>query len=243
MRHFGLSHAGKVRENNEDAWTVVDFDNGARLHIVSDGVGGHAGGETASRIVVETLPLLLEENVGQTPSPDIMDQALKRSLIQLSRVMEQQSRGIPGLGGLAATVVCCLTHGHKALVGHMGDSRCYLLRGEILSLLTKDHTVARMLLDLGEIALEEFRSHPGQARLTRAVGSPHEPLPDVHSLELQPGDRLLLSSDGLHGLVEDDVLADICKPPAPLDQACEQLIQAALDAGGRDNVTALLVEV
>jgi len=243
MRHCGATHAGNVRENNEDAWTAAELPNGFSLFVVSDGVGGHAGGETASRIVVETLPLLLEEYAGRAASIPALQRVLKRSLIQLSRVVEQQARDIPGLGGLAATVVCCLTDGWQALVGHMGDSRCYLLRQGRLELQTRDHTVARMLLDIGEITHKEFRRHPGQARLTQAVGMGQEPMPEVQALDLEPGDWLLLCSDGLHGQVEDEDIAGLLTPPAPPEELCDRLVQAALEAGGGDNITALLVEL
>lgn len=243
MRFFGLSHAGKVREHNEDAWGLTRLQTGSSLAVVSDGVGGRAGGEVASRIVVETLPQLLEASLESNQDLAGLEAAVKNSLTRLSRSLLEQSRDMAGLKGLAATVVCALLSGESLVLGHMGDSRAYLFRENHLRKLTQDHTVTQMLLDQGEISGAEAATHPARGRLTQAVGMEQTPLPELASFPLQQGDRLLLCSDGLHGMVGDKIISCVLADGHETERACRGLIDAALEAGGRDNVTALIIDI
>jgi PPM family protein phosphatase len=239
-RHAGLSDAGRVRTNNEDRWFA---DPEQQLYLVADGIGGHLAGELASRLIVEVLPGQLRRAVGDTP--DFADKAVVRRVIEavatLSRNMRKESLGQPGLSGMGATLVLTLLRGGQALVVHMGDSRAYLCRGSGMQRLTRDHTVVQVLLDGGVITPDEAASHPARNQLTRFVGMTGEPLPDVRLVDLLPGDRLLLCTDGLSGLLADQQLQALLAQHSDPARACRRLIEAANAAGGNDNVTALVV--
>lgn len=142
---------------------------------------------------------------------------------------------------MGSTVVCALVRGNKALVAHLGDSRAYLLRAGRLKQLTRDHTLVEVLLHSGEITLEEAATHPARGRLTRAVGMAGEALPQTRLFELRPGDLVMLSTDGLTGMVNDGQILSILTQPLSLDLRCQRLIDAANAAGREDNITVVLL--
>jgi len=242
IEHAGLTDRGLVREENEDNWSAV-LDQG--LFIVSDGMGGHFGGAVASKIVVEALPELLRKRMAGIE--DLAgSKAAKRVegvLAELSVQVREQTRGEPGLEGMGATVVLAMVRGYQALIAHMGDSRAYLLRAGRLRQLTKDHSIVQLLVDAGEITSQEALTHPARGQVTRSVGMEGEALPEVDHLDLEPGDRLLLCTDGLTGMLGDrEIEAILCGGGSPKD-ACRQLVDAANGAGGKDNVTALVLNI
>jgi len=242
VRHAGLADRGLVRKENEDNW-VVDVEQG--LFIVADGMGGEFAGALASKIVVATLPgLLRQEFAGKNElSLHGAGRRMRKSLAKLSTQLRQQTQDEPGLAGMGSTVVCALVRGAKVLVGHMGDSRAYRLRTGLLEQLTKDHSLVQLLLDSGEITPEEAATHPVRGRLTRNVGMEGEALPQTRLLNLKPGDMLLLCTDGLTGMLDDQKIQSILNEPAPMELQCQRLVDAANQAGGKDNVTVLLLSV
>lgn len=240
----GLSDTGRVRERNEDRWLAV-AERELSLFIVADGMGGEMAGELASEIVVETLPGMLRHRLAEFA--DLVSapaaSALRESLADLSRRMRNESRGQPGLDGMGSTVVAALVGDRHALIGHMGDSRAYLLRDGILRPLTKDHSIVQLLIDYGEIRPDEAAEHPARGQLSRYVGMDGESLPQVAAWEIFPGDRLLLASDGLTGMVRDDELSMILRRHEHPEAACRRLIEAANAAGGWDNITAVVIAI
>ena len=242
ITYAGTTHTGRVREKNEDNWAAKPKQG---LYVVSDGMGGQFAGQLASRIVVGTLPALLGRSMSQVhdlSAPEASDR-LRSALRELSDQMRQQSVGEPGLEGMGATVVLALVRDSRALIGHMGDSRAYLLRDGRLRQLTKDHSIVQLLIDSGDIHPEQAAGHPARGQLSRYVGMDGEPLPEAQHLELQGGDRLLLCTDGLHGMLSDGELQCILESAVQPDQACERLIDRANDAGGKDNITAIVMSV
>jgi len=236
----GLTDTGLLRKENQDKWLA---DEQLGLFLVADGMGGAFAGELASRIVVETLPLALRKKMRRYKglSKPKAQECLRNALAEISNTLRAQSQNQPGLHGMGATVVLALVRGAQALLAHLGDSRCYLLRGGKLECLTKDHTLIQLLLDTGEIKPDEAATHPARHKLTRFVGMPDEAQPDVRPLELAAGDTLLLCSDGLHGMLGDtDVLAILTASPNP-EESCRRLVAAANAAGGKDNITVLVV--
>jgi protein phosphatase len=167
--------------------------------------------------------------------------AVSGALCVLSNDLVMQTRGVPGLEGMGATVVMALVRGERAVVAHMGDSRAYLLRGKELLRLTTDHSIVQILLESGEITPEEAREHPAHGQITRHVGMPGDPLPEVRLVDLESGDRLLLCTDGLCGMVSDDHILEVLRDVTNDDEACARLVAAANEAGGNDNVTAVVV--
>jgi protein phosphatase len=237
---FGLTNPGLIRPENEDAW-FADPEQG--LFLVSDGMGNQFAGALASKIVVKVLPGMIRQRMQgwQRSSANTAAENLKHILRELSRQVRQRTEGQPGLDGMGATVVLALIHGTRALIAHMGDSRLYLFRKGRLKLLTRDHTIVRLLVESGDIREEEVLTHPSNSQLTRFVGMEGEPLPEARSIVLKIGDQLLLCTDGLTRMVNDKQLASLLGKGKSLPITCKSLIAAANDKGGKDNITAVLV--
>ncbi len=240
LGHAGLSDRGRVRARNEDRWTA-DVERG--LFVVSDGIGGATAGELASEIVIEALPALIFERLSGLENPEGPEtvERVRAALAELSDKLRKESAGRLGLEGMGATVVVALVEDRAALVAHMGDSRAYLWREHTLKLLTHDHSLVQALIDAGEITVEQAADHPARGRLTRHIGMEGDPLPEARRLELRAGDRLLLCTDGLTGMLDDPLLLLILNEQPDPEAACRALVDAANEAGGTDNITALVV--
>lgn len=241
FRHSGLSHPGRVREKNEDRWTA-DAKHG--IYVVADGMGGHFAGELAARTVVETLPQLLRERLRGTGgiSSAKAEECVRDAVAELSNTLHEQARGEPGLDGMGATVVAVLVQENQALIVHMGDSRAYLYRQGLFEQLTRDHSVVQLLVDNEEIAPEEAGGHPAHGQITRYVGMDGEPLPETRVVELWDGDRLLLCTDGVTDMLGDEELRLVFQETSDAEAICQRLVEAANAAGGRDNVTIVVLE-
>jgi protein phosphatase len=242
IRHAGLSDIGRVRAANEDHWFA---DSRQGLYLVADGIGGSVAGGVASQIVAEVLPRLLRRKL--RGSEDLADPETAKlvlaTLVELSEQLRRESRNALGVKGIGSTVVLALVRDGQALVAHLGDSRAYLLHAGRLEQLTKDHTIAQLLVDRGEITPEEVASHPARGQLTRFVGMAAQCLPEARMITLAPNDRLLLSSDGLTGMLSDRQILAILEDELLPEEACQTLVAAANEAGGQDNITALIVAV
>jgi protein phosphatase len=231
---------GRVRDHNEDA-LFVNPKHG--LFIVSDGMGGQQAGALASEIVVKVLPPMLEERLGKLRrwSADIIRHVLSDAIMALSRELRARSADQAGLKGMGATVVLVLIRGRRAYIAHMGDSRAYLFRRGWLTPLTDDHSIVGILLRQGEISEAQARKHPARGRLSRYVGMEGEVYPDVRVEALRKADRLLLCTDGLTGMISDIQIKRILKANREPQKASQALVDAANRAGGKDNVTVVMV--
>ena len=240
----GMTDKGKVRENNEDN---LFCDEKRGLFIVSDGMGGHQAGEVASKAVVTVLPPMIEQlaaGLGKpTQSKEPYQRVLRDAILQLSQNLRDESKGKAGLQGMGATVVVVWVIGSRAHMAYMGDSRIYLLRGGKLTPMTTDHSVVALLLRHGQITPEEAKDHPARGRLSRYVGMEGDTFSDLLTVTLERGDRLLLCSDGLTGMVGDKDIAKVLSKYQDPEKACKVLIQMANEAGGKDNITALIINV
>lgn len=237
----GLTDTGKVRDHNEDAF-AIDKEQG--FFIVSDGMGGHQAGEMASTMVVKAVPLQLATFLGDPSSVDetLMVAALHQAIGDLSRQIYERALQTSALRGMGATVAACLVRNKTAAIAHMGDSRVYLMRSAVLERLTEDHSLVGMLLKLGQITKRQAKNHPARHTLSRYIGMEADVGPEVQLLDLEIRDRLLLCSDGLTNMVTDRAIAEILWAEPDLNVACGKLVQAANDAGGEDNITALIVQ-
>jgi protein phosphatase len=233
LRAAGRSDLGLVRPGNEDAWLV---DPAAGLYVVADGLGGHPGGEVAARLAVERLPPLLRD-------APFDPWTLRAALVALNAQLADHARRYPELDGMGTTVVTALVCGDRAAIGHVGDSRAYQHRQGRLARLTKDHSVVEELLDAGSIDQAQAVVHPQRSQLTQCVGACGPVVPSVRTVELAAGDRLLLCTDGLTTMLEDAAIERLLARHADPDAACTALIDAALAAGGLDNVTVVVVDV
>jgi len=223
---------------NQDRWAA---DPSLGLYLVADGMGGQNAGELAADIVAHTVPRQIKQRLAghsrQSDEPFL--EQIRRALCELSKTLVEQTRGEVGLEGLGSTVVLLLVCGQEGTVANLGDSRAYLWRQGRLSRLTKDHTVLQILLDRGEVNAAEVVDHPAGHHVTRFVGMPDPPLPDIHTLELEPGDRILLCSDGLSDMLCESTLSELIGGCSDVEVLCETLIASANEAGGADNITAL----
>ncbi len=226
----GLSHVGKVRTTNEDAW-LARADLG--IWAVADGMGGHARGDVASGTIVAELARIAPPADARSLRRDV-DEALARADAQL-KAAASSSAEIS-----ASTVVALLVFGAHFAVLWAGDSRAYRLRDGRLERLTTDHSLVQELVDSGALTAEAAASHPLRSRLTRGVGTAASLEIEGRQGEVAVGDRFLLCSDGLTGHLADEEIARILAGAAP-GQACRELVERTLAAGASDNVTAVIV--
>jgi len=236
-----LSDVGRVRDHNEDAFFT---DTERRLFIVSDGMGGAQAGSLASEVVVKMLPKMIEERAGDVGelSGNEIRLFLRRTIIELSQLLRKESKNAVGIKGMGATVVLAMVHRKQVYIAHMGDSRGYLFRNSRLTRLTKDHSIVGILLRHGDITEEEAKKHPAKGRLSRYVGMEGEVYPDVRAIIFTKGDRLLLCTDGLSGMLSDKAIEESLQEHSDPQAACRALVEAANTAGGEDNITAVIVD-
>lgn len=246
IRGASITDQGKVRKENQDAFFA---DNEKGLFIVADGMGGHAAGATASQRVIEKLPALVLEgygrlaNSGNAISDVEIGQALRKAAIKLNAQIHSEGTSDFEKRGMGATVVLASFIEKWVFLMHLGDSRAYLWRQRHFQQLTEDHTVGMMLLRLNQITPEELDKKPVLQRLSRCVGMEGEAKPEVQKMVVHHGDRLLLCSDGLTKMVNDERLSEILGGVDDPEIICQQLISAANAAGGTDNITAVVIFV
>ena len=221
---------GKVRANNQDALIVSEK---LRLYGVADGMGGHKGGEVASTSARDDL---LRELEGKTPSVA----ALSGAIEEVNRQIYHQQEHDDALTGMGTTLSVLWMSDNFVYIGHVGDSRVYLLRDGEFKQMTLDHSLVEQLVREGVLTEEEAQNHPMRNIITRASGTDESGEVDVVVEERRKGDLWLACSDGLHGLVDDRQMRDALRQYAP-EKAADVLLKAALDAGGRDNVTLVIV--
>lgn len=231
----GVSDVGRVRPDNEDSGFV-----GPYVALVADGVGGAAAGEVASATAAYVVSATMLAHCGEDPETMLRDAvAAARRCLQLGVVEE------PAREGMATTLSAVVCDGSRVLLGHVGDSRVYLFRDETLRQVSRDHTYVQDLVDSGQLTREGARRHPWRNVVIRSLdGNPDADYGeiDVVDLEVREGDRLLLCSDGLTDLVEDSRIAEVMHLHDPQSVAAV-LTQSALVAGGRDNVTCVVLDV
>jgi PPM family protein phosphatase len=230
----GRSDVGRVRAGNEDALHV-----GTTVFAVADGMGGHRAGEVASAAALGPLVRLDGERFA---TPDAALSALVAAVAAANTEVVRLAGGDPELAGMGTTLTALLLEGGRAHLAHVGDSRAYLLRGDELVQLTADHTLVQALLDEGRISPEQVGTHPHRSVITRAIGVADDVEVDGRTLMVTPGDRLLVCSDGLTGVVDDATIARLLAAGTPQD-AVDALAEAADDGGAPDNVTVLVVAV
>src|SRR6185295_2136312 len=244
------SDPGLRRETNEDAYcTRTDLG----LYLVADGMGGHAAGEVASKLasqVIETFINDTREADVNTTWPFPYDATISLDGNRLVAAFRLSNRRITAamaddeaLRGMAPTAAAVLLNKGKPVVAHVGDSRVYLWRGGALTQVTQDHSWVTEQVRAGVLTEADARHHPWRHVVTRALSGGDDPEVDVRELDVKAGDRILLCSDGLSGVVPPDRVAGIIGRQVPLEQTCQDLIDAANEAGGPDNITVAMLQV
>jgi serine/threonine protein phosphatase PrpC len=261
-----LSHPGLVRPNNEDQYFVTRLSRSLEtmltslpegeiparadevnyLMVVADGMGGHAAGEVASRMAISALVSLALQvpdwivRVDEQRAPELVRRA-RQVVQQVGAVISERGHRDDALQGMGSTLTAVRSLGRDLLIAHVGDSRAYLLRGTTLRRLTKDHTYVQRLVEMGQLDARDVAKSKMRHILTNALGGSDARVDvDVDLLPLQHGDRVMLCSDGLTDLVDDDTIARTLAGAGSSQQACEALVHLALERGGRDNITVIV---
>jgi serine/threonine protein phosphatase PrpC len=241
---YGCTDPGRVCERNDDSFLLLAEEP---LFAVADGVGGAPAGDVASAEVMACFRKVFTRYRTATSSAssqeeravELLQLAVERAHLEIRQLATRD----PSLRGMGSTVVVIAALGHCFVIGHVGDSRAYRLRSGTFELLTDDHTVARQLLRQGLINASELENNPFKHVLERSVGAKDHPSLDVRFEGVLPGDTYLLSTDGLHGVVDDNELAAILKVHANAELAAKALVALANEKGGFDNITAVVVRV
>ncbi len=262
-----VTHQGHIRENNEDSYLLIRFgrslekvstsldehlvDENYALTgyglLVADGMGGMAGGEVASRMAICKLVDLVVDTsdwtlaLKQNKDVQTVFQRMTQRFYEIDRALRAEAKSDPTLHGMGTTLTVAGTLGNDLVLGHVGDSRAYLLRGSNLKQLTRDHTLAQALIDAGVANSDDPAPRSMRHVLTAAIGSLDERTePQVQRFRLLSGDQLLLCTDGLTEMVDDDYIARVLQEAPSAELACQGLVDLALGAGGTDNITIVL---
>lgn len=227
IRVGAATDTGRVREHNEDSYLAA-----APLFAVADGMGGHQGGEVASRVALETIDQLGADD----------EVALPQAVREANRAVLDRAARDRGLAGMGTTLTALVLKDNGIDLAHVGDSRAYLLRDGELQQLTEDHTLVHRMVLEGKLSEDEAKIHPHRSILTRALGVESSVEVDGVALQVRPGDRVLLCSDGLTSMVPDPEILEILASESDPQKASEELVRAANEAGGQDNVTVMILD-
>jgi protein phosphatase len=245
----GLTDVGRKRNHNEDSFLI---DDELQLYVVADGMGGHAGGGTASRIAVETIdkelrrardsrdnPFVTTPNLQDALLPDALRTAVEKACLAIFTTAQED----PRLSGMGTTVISLVVRDNLAFFAHVGDSRAYLIRGPLIQQISEDHSLVNEQIKAGMITPEEAKHSRYKNIITRSVGFEEEVQVDVMGVVAEPGDVYLLCSDGLANMVEDRELHEVVQATANLADVPKRLIDLANERGGDDNITAIVVQM
>ncbi len=244
MRAAGLTDTGKVRSINQDSFHLLED---KQVYIVADGMGGHAAGDQASRIAVKTITEILsnydfsqDDVEDETENGMSVEELIRYALQEANEQILLASLSNQHLQGMGTTAIVAVANKGSLFVGHIGDSRTYLTREKQISQITEDHSVVQQLVKAGAISEEEAQVHPYKNVITRCLGMQANVEPDTVELVLQPGDKVLMCSDGLSNMVSDKEMEEMLNENTP-EVACQKLVDLANENGGTDNITVVLL--
>ena len=241
MKLAGKTDVGRVRQENQDDYRAGELPGGAAWCLVCDGMGGARGGREASYSACDVIEHCFQEQYSQCmPGEEAV--FLKKALIRANRFIFQKAMREEALAGMGTTAVCALVRAGQVFLCHAGDSRAYLFHAGGLRQITRDHSMVQQLVDSGQITREQAAVHPQKNLITRALGVSANIVPEYNRCEIEAGDILLLCTDGLTNMVADDDIAQVLRE-VPFFDATSILVDRALQAGGQDNITVLLMGV
>ncbi len=243
MTYFGISNVGKSRKDNQDKIYLSAEKSAIKYFIIADGMGGVNGGEIASGIAIETIKDYINENLGKIEFEkeqieDLLRGAIAKANKSIFRKAEQEEE----LKGMGTTVIVAFLYGNRVYIGHVGDSRVYRIRKNIIRQLTKDHSYVQALLNEGSITKAEAENHPQKNMLLKVVGCEEIVEPDIMVKGFIKGDALLMCTDGLTNMVSvEEIFNTINKGKNNVKKTCKKLIDIANENGGYDNVSVILI--
>jgi protein phosphatase len=236
-RFTGLTDPGLIRTVNQDDYHI---DPDGRFFIVADGMGGHAGGQEASKLATEAIQAHLDEHwQSQVASEELLEQAFYKA--NQSILQDQQNH--PERPDMGTTAVVFMFRQGESWCAHVGDSRLYRLRSSTLEQITEDHTWVARAMKAGDLTPDQARTHQWRHVLSQCLGRKDLQQVDVQMMDVQPGDRLLLCTDGLTEELSDNLISSYIQPRLDGEEAAAMLIESAKEKGGRDNITVVIVEV
>ena len=234
IRVSGNTHTGMARSQNEDAYGIFPD---LSLYIIADGLGGHAGGEVASKMAVD---IIISEIASASPATADMQSIIEWAIQAANSSILLKAEKDYKLQGMGTTVVVVAIRTDKAIVAHVGDSRAYLIRDNIITQITRDHTVVEEYVRIGLLTNKDALYHPSRHMLARAVGTEGVAVADIESVRLQTGDTLLLCTDGLTNMLPDkEILQTVCELRPDAENITGRLIELANNSGGIDNITVI----
>jgi protein phosphatase len=246
MRSVGKTDIGLVRKVNEDSFLCEKLEgiDNTYLYIVADGMGGHNAGEVASSMAVQEIASYIRKNIevlmlGHNEIQELVRNAIFYANDKIYKTSILKSNCL----GMGTTLSMVLAKGSSIYIGHVGDSRIYLIRGKDISRLTEDHSLVAELIKAGTIKPEEAYNHPQKNVITRALGTEYSIEPDVSRRDMQWGDFILICTDGLSNAVYEEDMVSIIEAASDLNEACELLIEKAKEKGGFDNITAVVIQM
>ena len=236
-----ITDPGRARDNNEDS---VAFDEEALVAVLADGMGGYNAGEIASGMATAFIKSELSRwlvEAGPVAQPKEIRRAMEICVDNANLAIFNSANANPAYAGMGTTLVLAVFRDGRLTVGHIGDSRCYRIRGAVMDQVTKDHSLLQEQIDAGMITLEQAAVSPIKNLVTRALGVEQSVMLEVNEFQVMPGDVYLMCSDGLSDMVEDEVIARIVGEGSELSQIAESLVTAANNNGGKDNISVLMV--
>ena len=241
MQSWGLTDPGCVRKQNQDAYRIEELDRHTLLCVVCDGMGGAKSGNVASSLAVEVFAEEIRRSWKPDMESDRIDQMLRSAVKLANFTVYDQSAQFEEFSGMGTTLVAALIRDNKATLVNVGDSRAYGINRNGIRLLTKDHSLVQMMVDRGDLTPEVAKNYPGKNLITRAVGTEPMVMSDVYHTEVNKGDYLLLCSDGLSNVMDDQEILFEVVHGVNKQQCCQRLLSIAKNRGAPDNVTSVLV--
>ena len=231
---------GKVRDLNQDYYYISKETEEPKIYILADGMGGYKGGEIASKLATETVKQYISNNFSNTVKEKEEILKLIHDAVEYANmVVYEKSKENPELEGMGTTLEVCLIYNNKAYIGHIGDSRIYRIRKEIIRKLTKDHSYVQKLVEDKKITRDEAKNHPKKNMLTKALGCTPYVEPDLRARNFEKGDIFIICSDGLTNMVEEQRIFELAKEN--IKTAADKLVAEANEAGGIDNITVIII--
>ena len=241
MKYWGLTDVGCIRTQNQDAYLIEQLDKNTLLCVVCDGMGGAKSGNIASSLASDVFV----QQVKQTWSPDMsqdgIDKMLRNAIKMANFTVYDQSRQFEEFTGMGTTLVAVLIQGKRATIANVGDSRAYLIDNVGIRQITVDHSVVQLMVSRGELTPEQAKTYPGKSLITRAIGTESMVLCDIFHRKINKGDYLLLCSDGLSNLMDDQEILFEVAHGQDKDRCCQRLLDIAKKRGAPDNVTSVLI--
>lgn len=240
MIGFARTDIGKAREINQDYYSIPKSEDSLQIFILADGMGGYNGGEVASSLAAESARNYIENNFDKMEhTKENILELVKSAIEYANMVVFEKSKLDPELSGMGTTLDICFIYNNKIYIGHVGDSRIYRIRKELIRKLTKDHSYVQQLVEDGKITREEANHHPKKNMLTKALGCTAYVEPDIRARNLEAGDILVMCSDGLTNMVEEKEIYQRVKENP--ETAPKVLVDLANEAGGYDNITVITI--